>query len=703
MPRSQLPPDLLARAFIDILRREAGQTRQRPAALADGDLDDLLGTLDEPADREASPPLRPDLVAAAVSLARAIEAEEGLLQALRRGAPAVTVQVPSAEWVDPMERAVELCALGSQCLTRGGDGSRLGSEGIGQREALVVARDGSSTNHRPDKGNEAVGDALMAGHAVIGIAAEPARLLPRDLTRASDYRIAAGGLDAAGVALVIEAATGASASRSLAPRLAALCEPADLRLSVRHGGAGDAALDRLDGLLRGKLGAAGSGPRLEELHGYGAAKAWGLDLVEDLRRWRAGEIPFSACESALLLSGPPGCGKTRFGMALARSAGLPFLAGSLGQWQSARDGHLGHTLGAMRQFFERARREPCVALIDELDSFGDRDAFASDHRDYSSQVVNALLELLDGAASREGMVVIGATNLPDRIDPAIRRSGRLDRHIRIGLPGLDDLKGILRHYLGGELARCDLTPAAVQARGLTGADVEAAVRRARGAARRAGRSLAAGDLRAALADGMPPLSERVRLRAAVHEAGHGLAVVASGASQSVVLSVQAAGGLTEVDGIGEVGAATEAELEDFLVMTLAGRAAEEVILGDVSAGAVSDLAAATRCAGLMEARYGFSAEFPLVSVGLGDELDLARLPWLLRPVQVRLQAAYDRALDLMRTERLALERLARALFAHGYLDDPEVRALVAGRAARAPRNPAKPAPARGRRPPAEPG
>ena len=128
-----------------------------------------------------------------------------------------------------------------------------------------------------------------------------------------------------------------------------------------------------------------------------------------------------------------------------------------------------------------------------------------------------------------------------------------------------------------------------------------------------------------------------------------------------------------------------------------------MILGDVSAGAVSDLAAATRCAGLMEARYGFSAEFPLVSVGLGDELDLARLPWLLRPVQVRLQAAYDRALDLMRTERLALERLARALFAHGYLDDPEVRALVAGRAARAPRNPAKPAPARGRRPPAEPG
>ena len=145
---------------------------------------------------------------------------------------------------------------------------------------------------------------------------------------------------------------------------------------------------------------------------------------------------------------------------------------------------------------------------------------------------------------------------------------------------MDDLKGIPRHYLGADLARLDLTPAAVQARGMAGAHGEAAVRRA---ARRAGRTPTADDLRAVLAEGMPPLGERVRLRAAVHEAGHAL-VVASATGRPVVLPVHAAGGLTELGDIDKVGATTVAELEDLLVMMLVGRAAEEAILGDVSAG-----------------------------------------------------------------------------------------------------------------------
>ena len=126
------------------------------------------------------------------------------------------------------------------------------------------------------------------------------------------------------------------------------------------------------------------------------------------------------------------------------------------------------------------------------------------------------------------------------------------------------------------------------------------------------------------------------------------------------------------------GTGTEEDFMGLLVMTLAGRAAEEVVLGDVSAGAATDLVAATRCAALMETRFGFSADYPLVSIGHGEDVDIARLPWLLRPVHDRLRVAYERALDLMRVERLALDRIARALVSEGHLEDPDVRALFAG-------------------------
>ena len=334
----------------------------------------------------------------------------------------------------------------------------------------------------------------------------------------------------------------------------------------------------------------------------------------------------------------------------------------------------------MRTFFEKARRAPCIALIDEIDSFGDRNTFQESHRDYSSQCVNALLEHLDGSASREGIVVIATTNHPDRIDPAILRSGRIERHIRIGLPDVDDLRGILRHYLGDALAEVDLTPLATRARGMTGADVESLVRRARGLARRDERTLVPADLVEALSELRPPMNEAMRLRASVHEAGHGIAAVASGALGRIALSVGSTGGLTELGAPEIPGSGTEADFDDALVVLLAGRAAEAVVLGEVSAGSVADLAEATRLASEMESRWGFSARFPLVSVGPGGAANVLHMPWLMEPLQRRLERAYGRALELMETERVALVRLSEALFRRGHLDDGEVRAVVAGTA-----------------------
>lgn len=665
--------DPLARSFIALLRQQAAREREDPSVSGDALAEFMDFPGERPARVESAP--RPDLVAAAVMLARGLATAEGVLHALATANPVVVIEVPASDWVGPVQHAVEACAIQPTPKVSKGRFSRASAI---SRESLVIGRNGSSTSHRPDKGNDIVGDAVQAGHPIVGIAPDARRMLPSDLMRAAEHRLRLPTLDASAIALVIETVTGTRPTRDPDARLAAACDLSDLRLAIHASRGADGSLDRLEAILGRRGASIGAGPGVEELVGYGEARAWGLALVDDLRRWRAGEIRFSDCSSALLLSGPPGCGKTQFALALARSTGLPLRSGSLGQWQAHKDGHLGHTLGAMRQFFEAARSEPCIALIDEIDSFGDRNSFTAHHRDYSTQIVNSLLEHLDGAVAREGVVVIGATNHPDRIDAAIRRSGRLDRHVRIGLPGIDDLAGILRRYLAGDLAEADLRPLAVRARGMTGADVEAVVRRARGhARRRPDPALAMEDLDVAMAEDRPAVGGAVRLRASVHEAGHGLASVSGGMARSVVLSVQATGGLTEAVPFDD-GGGTEAEIEDRLVMLLAGRAAEQVLLGDVSAGAVGDLAMATHYACLMETRWGFSREYPLVSLCGADEVSVARMPWLMRPIQDRLAVAYERALDLVRGERPALERLAEGLFRAGYLEDREVRALIAG-------------------------
>lgn len=672
MPEPNEAGCALARAFIEALRKEAASP-DPSWCLDEAEIDALARGRQE---GSAVPRLAADVVAAAVMLARALAPSEPSSADDRF--PVLLVRVPAPDWVEPMRRIVGPCLLGLGWRVRDGEGGRGSWDDRGRREVVVFARDGASREHRPERGNEMVGAAVVAGVPVVGVAADPARTLPRDLMRAVDREILVGPLDAEALCLVIEAVTGEVPSLAALGDCVAVWAAAELRVGIRPGRGASEALERLGRSRQRERQRAANVPRLEDMLGLGAARDWGLGLVADLRSWREGSIPFAACESAALVSGAPGTGKTRFAMALARSANLPLHPGSLAQWQSARDGHLGHTLGAMREFFEEARRSPCVVLIDEMDSLGDRNTFLEHHRDYSSQVVNALLEHLDGAVGREGVVVVGTTNHPTRIDPAILRSGRLERHFRIELPDLDALAGMLVQYLGPGAGGLELAPVIPLLRGMTGADVEALVRRARGSARRANRSLQVDDLVAAASDGVPALGDGLRMRCAVHEAGHAVALLAGGASGPVTLSVAPTGGLTEHVLADAYGALTEGDLERSLVMTLSGRAAEEVLLGEVSAGAVSDLAEATRCAVAMEASWGFSAEFPLLSLASARDADLTRMPWLMRPVLERLGLAYDRACDLMRTERLALERIAEALFRTGYLDDATTRALFSG-------------------------
>lgn len=245
------------------------------------------------------------------------------------------------------------------------------------------------------------------------------------------------------------------------------------------------------------------------------------------------------------------------------------------------------------------------------------------------------------------------------------------------MAGAPTLARILRHHLGPDLlAGADLMPAALAAPGYTGADAEAAVRRAKGAARRAQRTLELGDLVREVRAGYEPMTPETRHRVAVHEVGHALVSRLLGVGSIVGVSIHVAGGSTELTGSIQ-GSATLQHLEDGLAMLLGGRAAEMLVLGDASIGAGgfpgSDIGQATRLALSIEAEYGLGS---LGNVYVGPETDVLAAPGLSGAVKRRLDAAAERARALLAARRRALERAGRELERKGYLSAEELDHLL---------------------------
>ncbi|MBA9030957.1 AAA family ATPase [Rhizobium leguminosarum] len=424
--------------------------------------------------------------------------------------------------------------------------------------------------------------------------------------------------------------------------------------------------------------------------GFGEAGDWAQELKKDLREWRDGKLPWSEVDKGCLLYGPPGTGKTRFAAALAAECDMHLEATSISRWQSSKDGHLGDLLKAMYRSFANAKEKaPCLLFLDEFDSIGDRSKFVSSYADYSIQVVNGLLECIDGIEGREGVVVVGACNHPERIDPALVRSGRLEKHIRFPLPDANARAQILAFHLPSLADEPLLKEIAAKLPGTSGADLERLSRDARRVARLERRSVTIDDVRGKIAP-LPVLNDDYQLQIAIHESGHALIAhtLKVGRVERVEIFDNVENFATDVDAHGitvtdqpKVPFKTKSQVMNRIAMLLAGAAAEDLFYGDRSTTASgtnnSDFAKATEIAVEMVTRWGFgkSPYYLPGSLNTSNPGELWRDHRLRTEVSEILQTEYARARDMLSGLKQTLIAFATELARHKRLQGDQLEGL----------------------------
>ncbi len=423
--------------------------------------------------------------------------------------------------------------------------------------------------------------------------------------------------------------------------------------------------------------ATADGPRLEEMTGSGPALTAARRLVDDLLAWKSGQIGWQELSRSALFFGPPGTGKTWLARAMGNSAGIACVTGSFAEWQSA--GHLGDMLREMRKTFAEARRlAPCILFIDEIDAVGSRADNDRQGSNYRTQVINGFLGEVNNIALQEGVILIGACNHPERMDPAMLRAGRFDLKVEVPLPDAGTILGLLRQQLREDIGDAELKALSHRAVGRSPADIDAAIRAARSDARHRRKRLTAAMLCDHLNIGSDAENMDRLWRMALHEAGHAVAGAALHLGQITRMMISDEGG--QITRLPRQTESLLSDIEDEITYSLAGRAAERLILGDISAGAggpaQSDLAKATEWALDIEAVYGLGCKGPVWHGQ--DKQALLRDPVIEARIRQRIERADRRAGEILVEHRTVLEALAGDLMRKRSLDSDGIYRHLCG-------------------------
>ncbi|MET3858508.1 ATP-dependent Zn protease [Rhizobium sp. OAE497] len=347
-----------------------------------------------------------------------------------------------------------------------------------------------------------------------------------------------------------------------------------------------------------------------------------------------------------------------------------------------------------RSFHDAVAKKPCILFIDEIDGIGDRATIRGQYDQYWVQVVNSLLELVDGFEKHEGVVLVAATNFPEKIDPALRRAGRLDRHVAIPLPDASARRALCQRYLRKDLSDVDVDRIVSLTEGMTGADFEQMGRDVRRRARRA-RVEPSSEL---ILGALPPvlkISGERRRTVAVHEAGHAVVGLHLGVGklERVVVHDTVARGRSAAGHTHFVlDDAKERDRQTFLgqiAMLLGGRLAEEVILGTAfegSGGAGSDIQKATDLATFMDVQLAMGETVGYFSANSSADLEALRrdVASVRERVEKVLLKEWQRARAIVEQHEKIIVRLADKLELEGCASGIDVERMMSrrGRASR---------------------
>jgi cell division protease FtsH len=439
-----------------------------------------------------------------------------------------------------------------------------------------------------------------------------------------------------------------------------------------------------------------------------------IEFLKDPQKFQklGGRIP-----KGVLLVGPPGTGKTLLARAIAGEANVPFFSISGSDFVEM---FVGVGASRVRDLFEQGKKNaPCIIFIDEIDAVGrHRGAGLGGGHDEREQTLNALLVEMDGFESNEGVILIAATNRPDVLDPALLRPGRFDRRVVVARPDVKGREEILRvHTRKVPLADdVDLSIIARGTPGFSGADLANLVNEAALWAARQNRKFVAMDDFEMSKDKVLMgverksmiLSDEEKRNTAYHEAGHALVAAMTPGTDPVhkvtIIPRGMALGLTMQLPEADKHTYTKEYLEGMLAVLMGGRTAEEIFLGHITTGAGNDIERATDIARNMVCEWGMSDLGPLAfgkkeeAIFLGREIAQHRdfsedtALQIDREVKRIVSSGYEKAKNILNSNKETLDRIAQALLEREVLDANEVRLLMEG----------KPLPEKPRTPPTPP-